>query len=126
MLSAGKGFVEAMKVLLKSGANINTVDRQGNTALHHAVTGASLPSVQLLMTKKCLTDIGNCELRSPLMLAAADGHMDIFKYMLDNGVPLRIKMSLNSESEFTLACAGVSSDEPTAYHLLRKPIRLRL
>ncbi|KAM7533910.1 hypothetical protein Aperf_G00000115969 [Anoplocephala perfoliata] len=106
MLSASEGSVEVMEVLLKSRVNINTVDRQGNTALHHAVEGASLPCVQLLMAKNCLTDIGNCKFRSPLMLAAANGHLDIFKYMLDNGVPLRIKMSLNSESEFTLACAG--------------------
>lgn len=52
MLAANDGEVEIVRGLLAGGANVNVQDFLGRTPLHAAITGDSLPCVQLLVTAK--------------------------------------------------------------------------
>lgn len=49
MLAANDDEVEIVRSLLSGGANVDAQDYQGRTALHAAVTGCSMPCVELLL-----------------------------------------------------------------------------
>jgi ankyrin repeat protein len=65
--------VEAVRVLLELGADANAVDGEGNTALHVAVSGQSLPIIKLLADKGARLDVKNKKGLTPLALASAGG-----------------------------------------------------
>jgi ankyrin repeat protein len=65
--------VEAVRVLLELGADVSAVDGEGNTALHVAVSGQSLPIIKLLADKGARLDAKNKKGLTPLALASAGG-----------------------------------------------------
>lgn len=90
-LAAFFGHVDAVKVLLESGADVNTKgpSRFANTALDAAVAGNHADVVRVLLAAG-----GDPNARSeggytPLHKAAAHGNMDIVKLLLDSGADPR-------------------------------------
>ena len=61
--------VEAMKVLLAAGANVNAKAPDGSTLLHQAVTAKQVPIIKLLVEKGAKLDAVNKDNQTPLLLA---------------------------------------------------------
>lgn len=81
--AAKKGDTEAVGLLIKLGADINTVNKTGNTPLHEAAE-AGKTDVIMLLAKQPNVDLNktNRLLQTPLHKAAAKGQVEAVKYML--------------------------------------------
>jgi ankyrin repeat protein len=60
--------LEAVRVLLDAGADVNAADETGNTALHRAASSGFDPIVQLLADRGAKVDIKNKQGQTPLMM----------------------------------------------------------
>ena len=71
------------KLLLESGADINKVDRRGNTPLLAAARTNNNTCVELLIERGADINNTNNEGRTPLMVAAAYGCIECAKLLLE-------------------------------------------
>jgi len=68
-LACSKGSRKAVNILLDLGANINAVDNDGNSCLHHAVISNNLTILKKLLIRGADKNIINKEGKSSLQLA---------------------------------------------------------
>lgn len=125
--------LEIVKFLLSVGANIHARDRSNRTISHYAARGQSQskdaeesddPSVLrlLAMDFKCnLWAVDNAN-RTPMHYAAAQGHVRIVAYLLQNaeGRQLEIK---NKQNQTAYGVAVRFNQQAVANLLLRKMVR---
>ena len=97
--------IEAVKLLLERGADINTKDKDGRTALMYAASAGCTETVKLLLDHgadiNAKTKYGY---RTALMLAAIGGHTETVKLLLERGA------DVNTIGEFdrpALMCAAL-------------------
>ncbi len=76
-MAAESGNTDSMLVLLRKGADTDSVDEAGNTALHHAAASGQLQSVKLLSIAGASRDRKNKKGLTPLETAGTDGHQDL-------------------------------------------------
>jgi ankyrin repeat protein len=76
---------EVILSLLASGADVNSTDLYGNTALHYAVDLEFNDLVTTLIKKGSDIDALNDKLQSPLHIAAASGYLSLVKFLVDCG-----------------------------------------
>jgi len=75
--------VEAVKLLLDKGADVNQPRRDGWTALHYAANNGNTEIVQLLLDRNAEIDAMMKEVNAtPLHFATYKGHMEIIKLLL--------------------------------------------
>ena len=67
--AANRDPVEAMKLLINAGANVNGKSPDGSTLLHQAVTAKQVPVIKLLVEKGAKLDAVNKDNLTPLLLA---------------------------------------------------------
>ena len=77
MYAAQHGFMESVKILLKSGADINAQTKKGNLEDNYCYDNIC---------------IANGE-RTALMYAVQEGHLDIAKYLVEKGADINLKDS---------------------------------
>ena len=80
ILCALWGRVEACKLLIEAGANINAVDFSGHSALNSAALNGNLEVCKLLLKKKCDPNIRDQVGRSALDSAKIKKHKDNPKF----------------------------------------------
>ena len=68
-LACSKGSKKAVDILLDLGANINAVDNEGNSCLHHAVNSSNLTILKKLLIRGADKTIINKEGKTALQLA---------------------------------------------------------
>eukprot|EP00435_Cladocopium_sp_Y103_P039169 s837_g10.t1 len=80
------GHVEAMRLLLEAGAEIDARTKHGSAPLHLAAERGHLAAVQCLVEAGAPKDPVNyiCEI-TPLGLAAAYGHQKVVRFLLEAG-----------------------------------------
>ena len=78
--------VEAVRALLKQGANVNATERDGSSALHWAAQRNNLRLVNLLLDAGANSNAASRYHVSPLYLAALNGSAGIIERLLDAGV----------------------------------------
>jgi hypothetical protein len=83
--ACSKGDLEGVHSLVKSGADINTVDVRGATPLMIAVERDNIEIVDLLLGMKAKPDFITTSEKSPLGLAIDKGNVEIARLLLDNG-----------------------------------------
>jgi len=84
--AAERGDVAAVRALLKQGADVNTAQGDGMTALHWAAMNGDAPLATLLLGAGANTRAATRINRyTPLMLAARQGHGPVVKALLDGG-----------------------------------------
>ncbi|XP_048257810.1 serine/threonine-protein phosphatase 6 regulatory ankyrin repeat subunit A-like [Haliotis rufescens] len=104
MWAAGSGHREVVELLVSKGANESIVDRFDNNILHSAGRGGDVEVVQYVLSHD-LVDInvrGSCR-RTPVMVAAENGHREIVKLLVDKGGDMSLVDEKN-DNILHLAC----------------------
>jgi len=86
-------WLDIVKYLVNSGADINCVDTDGWTPLHYASNNMNLDIIKILVESSQNSEHGKCDvnalthcLNTALHFASYRGHFDIVVYLLDAGV----------------------------------------
>ena len=123
--AAERGDLEAVRALLRDGADANGAQADGTTALHWAAINDDVQIVEVLLyagaTVKPITRLGGY---TPLHLASRSGHGDVVRALLEGGAdandftntgvsPLHFAAQANSaESIRALVAHGADVDAP--------------
>jgi ankyrin repeat protein len=78
-------FQEVVKLLLRSGANVDARDSSGETALHKAAEAGDIDLVRLLISKKARLNVKNRIGRSALDLACRKNRSKVIEHLLRSG-----------------------------------------
>ncbi|XP_070564461.1 uncharacterized protein [Ptychodera flava] len=80
-----EGHLDIAQVLIKHGARINAMDKNGWTPLHHAVYEGHVPIIKLLLESKAATDIETTDGKTALTIAGrnADHNKVVAKFLLE-------------------------------------------
>lgn len=86
MFAAFNGHTAVVRFLEEKGAEVDTRDINGRTALMYASSGPYLDTVALLLSKGSDVNVqGTLEGFTALMTAAAEGQVEIVRHLLDHG-----------------------------------------
>ncbi|XP_076082646.1 cyclin-dependent kinase 4 inhibitor C-like [Mytilus galloprovincialis] len=89
--AARKGDIEALKLCLQNGADIDYRDGSGQTALMKAAMYGHLEICRLLIDTGCKIDItAKYNGWTALMFAASGGHLEICRLLIDRGCKIDI------------------------------------
>ena len=93
---AEKGDIEAAKMFISEGININACDNEGQSALMRASLFGHNEMVRLLLDKGADIKIRNKETQSTaLMEAVAGNHADVIRLLAQNGADVNERDVLN-------------------------------
>ncbi|KAL8858821.1 MAG: hypothetical protein Q9178_004738 [Gyalolechia marmorata] len=85
LYASGYGTTEMVDMLLKSGANINSDDQDGATALHMALGNGKIDIVNLLLARGAVMESLGAFGKAPLHYAAQGGNEDCLLAVLRSG-----------------------------------------
>lgn len=98
------GNLEAMKILIEFGANINQKNYNNETSLHYAVYNGRLEIVKFLITLEININEKNNYGVSPLRIASYGGYFEIVKILVENCANITIgdinSIKINKIKEF--------------------------
>ena len=89
MAAAIEGLAPQTSALLQQGVAVDTQDRRGNTALHHAAMAGHQHIVERLLQGQAHLDAQNHSDETPLYLAAKYGHEGVVNLLLSYGADPR-------------------------------------
>lgn len=95
-------FIPIVKLLLSSGANVNSSNMFGDLPIHDAVNKNNKAMVELLLESGAEINIQNKTGDTPLHTAAQKGFVDMIKLLVKHGANIYIK---NSSKHTPLAVA---------------------
>ena len=93
-LAAGKGYEEAVNLLLEKGAELDSKDRDGRTPLSIAAGSGHEAMVNLLVEKGAELDSKDDFGQTPLSWAADNGHEAVVKLLVEKGAELDSKRQI--------------------------------
>ncbi|XP_013782315.1 protein phosphatase 1 regulatory subunit 12B-like isoform X1 [Limulus polyphemus] len=102
LAACAAGDTEEVERLLEKGADINTANVDGLTALHQACIDDNLKMVEFLVEHGCDVDRGDNEGWTPLHATASCGFLSIAKYLLENGASVA---KVNNDGELPIDIA---------------------
>lgn len=79
-----KGFTSIANLLIKSGHNVDTKNKKGDTPLHKAISFDNIPAITLLLKNKADTNIQNNDGDTPLHKAIASNNISAIGLLLKN------------------------------------------
>jgi uncharacterized protein len=105
MIAARRGDLDIVKALLNAGADINTKNRFGDTALTKAVYKGHTDVVQVLLDAGASTEVAWNRGETPLFEAAQRGYDGIVKALIDKGANANYRSSRNGWTPLMIAVA---------------------
>ncbi|XP_048238696.1 ankyrin repeat domain-containing protein 50-like [Haliotis rufescens] len=105
MLAVFKGHGDVFNLLVKKGADLTLFDDKGSTFVDLAIRGGNTEIVEYVL-KQNNVDINrkHCGL-TPVMLAALNGKLAVFNFLVQKGADLSIKHA-DYETILPMACKG--------------------
>ena len=85
MIAAGNDKLQAVKCLLKQGADPSLQDNKGWNVLHHASQGGNPEIIELMLSHVPSIDLVTKEGSTPLMIAAGNDKLQAVKCLLKQG-----------------------------------------
>ncbi|XP_039739520.1 protein phosphatase 1 regulatory subunit 12B isoform X6 [Pteropus medius] len=116
LAACSSGDTDEVKRLLARGADINTANVDGLTALHQACIDENFDMVRFLVESGADVDQQDNEGWTPLHAAASCGHLNIAEYFLTHGASVAV---VNSEGEVPSDLA----EEPAMKDLLLEQVK---
>ncbi|XP_015986255.2 protein phosphatase 1 regulatory subunit 12B isoform X4 [Rousettus aegyptiacus] len=116
LAACSSGDTDEVKRLLARGADINTANVDGLTALHQACIDENFDMVRFLVESGADVDRQDNEGWTPLHAAASCGHLNIAEYFLSRGASVAV---VNSEGEVPSDLA----EEPAMKDLLLEQVK---
>ena len=103
--AAASGYVEIVELLLDHGADVNIINRKGETPLSWACFKGQKGVVQLLISRQANPNMFERDGRYfPIHFAAANGDAEIVKILLRSYADINAK-DIAGRSALTIACA---------------------
>ena len=109
MIAAEKGHINALTLLIKFGADVDLQDKNGKTALHHAVYGSdvSCEILSCLIGSGADVNAGTNNGVTPLIIAAENGHINAVTSLVKCGANVDLQ---DSDGKTALHHAVYGSD----------------
>ena len=85
MLVCQRGAVDAVRLLLDNGADINLVDDDGTTPLITVCWDSHVDAARLLLDNGADVNRANKKGTTPLFIACQEGYVNVARLLLDNG-----------------------------------------
>ncbi|XP_046341938.2 serine/threonine-protein phosphatase 6 regulatory ankyrin repeat subunit A-like [Haliotis rufescens] len=106
LLAARGGYREVFMLCVCAGGNVSVVDPNGNNILHLALIGGHVAMVKYILSQN-LTDIKSRGIygRTPLMMAALKGYIDVFDLLVSQGGDASL-VDTDDENILHFACIG--------------------
>lgn len=124
------GHQMCLRILLKSGAQISARTQKGRTVLHVTAIEGHLDNLQLLFDDKPvefreLVDQTDNEAQTPLHYAAANGHTDVVKFLLERGASFEATTESKESPIHTAIICGSSETALAMLELNHTAAQLR-
>ncbi|KAF7687438.1 death-associated protein kinase 1 [Silurus meridionalis] len=103
LIAAGCGNIQIIDVLIKKGAEIQTLDKSGANAIYYAARHGHVETLKFLHEKQCPLDIQDKSGETALHVASRYGNVDVVQYLCS----IRANPDLTDrEQETPLHCAA--------------------
>ncbi|XP_067660035.1 ankyrin-3-like [Haliotis asinina] len=106
MKAALKGHKDVFNLIVKEGADLSLVDKEGDNILHAACKGGNVKIVKYILEQRSADiNLRGKDMFTPVLIAAYRGHKDIFHELEKKSADLLIRDG-NQNSILHLACKG--------------------
>ena len=85
---ATSGWSEGTEAVLQMGVDVNSVDADGRTLLHHAAERGDCRTVDVLLARSCKVGARSTSGRTPLHEATYNGHLEVMRRLLQSKAPI--------------------------------------
>ena len=106
MQAVMKGDLPAVEDALKSGEDVNDLDRDGRTALFQAIVDGQFAIAKVLIQQGANVNARDKSLETPLHFAAREQQVELGQLLLDNGAEIN---AMDSNGNTPLSRAVYSS-----------------
>ena len=115
---AKNGFVEFAKLLVVSGAQVNSKTNKGKTPLHFAAYFNKIDMVEFLIDKGAQIEATRGKVaNTPLLDSVARGHFEIVEFLIEIGAQIDAR---NSQNENAIDIANHQGHNEISKYLLEK------
>ena len=119
--AAKTGNVEAVKDLVKRGADLEAKSEKAKTALHYAAANGHVDVVNVLLEHGAVVDARDRDWRTPLMLAAIYGCNHTVQSLVNRGADVNARtLAGNTAMDY-----AENNNHPLTLALLKKAQRMK-
>jgi ankyrin repeat protein len=86
--ASSNGYIEAIKLLLSNGANLNVKDQWGGSPLHQCSYTGETEAIKLLLSKGADINARDASNETPLHEASRNGKTEAVRLLLSNGAAI--------------------------------------